>query len=300
MTGGAELAARLSAAADDGALAALGFRNDDRDDVKLALAAALADRERMAEIQLLADRLRVAIGRIDRETDAFDVPAAASDWRGVGVTPMLALLAVADDVRAFHRSRGVPPEISNRSLSDLGQQAWVHRRTYGTFGVHTYAWLVTAFSGNLYWLGRLQFNLVHRSDGWVLSTHIPESGPLTPEAVDDSFREASAFFAAHFPDYPTELFHCGSWLLDPQLAQVLKPDSNMVRFQQRWNLEEEVGPGDADAIFFVFRRRGDVDRSTLPRDTTLQRAILDKIDAGGHWALWSGTTPQAPFRAVHA
>jgi hypothetical protein len=289
MSGTDGIAARLSATAQDENLRALGFHDDDRLDAQRAIAAALDDPERLTEIAELSARLTAAIGDIGAPLTAFDRPAAASGWRGTGVLAMLALLAMADEVRAFHRSRGIPLDISNRSLSDLGQQSWVHRRTFGEFGLHTYEWLQTAFGGNLYWLGRLQFNLVQHGGDWMLSTHIPESGPLTPEAVDDAFEQATAFFAEHFPEYPTRLFHCGSWLLDPQLAEVLRPESNMVRFQQRWRLEGEPVPADEDAVFFVFRRRGEIDRGALPRETSLQRAILDRLDAGGHWNLWHGT-----------
>jgi len=286
------VSARLKVAADDRELAALGFRDDDRRDVQRAIEAALADADRLTEIDTLLRRLRAGIGAIGSTLDAFDHPAAESQWHGVGVLPMLALLAAADDVRAFHRSRGISAAVSEKSLSDLGQQAWVHRRTYGAFGLHTYRWMVTAFSGNLYWLGRLQYNLIRWHDAWAVSTHIPESGPLTPESVDDSFARATSFFAKHFSDYPTRVLHCGSWLLDPQLVQVLSPESNIVRFQSRWALEGEPTRADADAIFFVFRRRSEVDRSTLPRNTTLQRAILDKLDAGGHWNSCNGTLQQ--------
>ena len=298
MTGSSELGARLAAAADDHALQVLAFRDNDRADVQRAITAVLHDRERLADLHTLTQRLRSGIGVIDR-TAAFDHPAAKSDWLGVGVLPMLALLASAEDVRAFHRSRGIPAAVSDRALSDLGQQVWVHRRTYGAFGLDTYQWMTLPFSGNLYWLGRLQFNLVQRADSWALSTHIPEIGPLTPASVDDSFAQAAAFFAQYFPDFPATRFHCGSWLLDPQLAEVLKPDSNIVRFQQRWALEGEPHPGDADAIYFVFRKRGAPDRSTLPRETSLQRAILDKLDAGGHWNSWNGTVDYVGQKREH-
>lgn len=294
------LAERLAAADDDRVLDAFGFHEDDRADVHRVIRLALSDPERLAEIESLAERMSAAVGDPELASSAFDTPAGRSEWEGVGVQPMLALIAMAEDVRAFHRSRGVPTEISERSLSDLGQQAWVHRRTFGAFGLHTYGWMTIAYSGNLYWLGRLQFNLAPRGDGWQVSTHIPETGPLTPDAVQDSFRQAAAFFAEHFADHPASVFHCGSWLLDPQLVEVLRPESNMVHFQRLWHLEGEPREADDDAIFFVFRRRGDVDRSTLPRDTTLQRAILDKLDAGGHWYFWSGTIDQAPYLAEPA
>ncbi|GAA2080206.1 hypothetical protein GCM10009840_14480 [Pseudolysinimonas kribbensis] len=293
-----ELSARLAAAGDDAALATLGFRDDDRADTRRAIDAALADPDRLAELQSMVERLQANIGAIGSDgPNPLDVPAARSDWRGVGVLPLLALLAVADDVRAFHRSRGIPPEISDRSLADLGQQAWVNRRTLGAFGLHTYLWMPVCFGGNLYWLGRLQFNLVRRGDAWAISTHIPEVGPLTPESVDDAFRQAVAFFGRHFADHPTTVLHCSSWLLDPQLAEVLAPESNMVRFQQRWTLEGEGHDADEDAVFFTFRRRNVTDRSTLPRDTTLQRAIIDKLDGGGHWHSWNGTVDEAPYRS---
>ena len=119
------------------------------------------------------------------------------------------------------------PEVADRARSpgdsrdDLGGHAgrpgaagWVHRLTFGTFGLHTHDWLTIAWSGALYWLGRLQFNLQPEDDAWVLSTHIPRTGPLTPESVDQAFAAASDFFT-YFPEYPTRAFVCQSWLLIP-------------------------------------------------------------------------------------
>ncbi len=292
------------AAADDARLSDLGFRADDRQDLLQAIRRVLAQPDRLAEVDRVADALRARIGRFeeDWDQDPFQLPDADheawdADW-GVGVLAMLALVATADDVAAFHAGRDIDPKVSRASLSDLGQQAWVHRRTYDTFGLHTYGWMRVAWSGALYWLGRLQFNLTRYQGDWVISTHIPESGPLTPDRVADSFGRARAFFARHFPDYPTRLFHCSSWLLDPQLTEVLPADSNMARFQQLWQLRGDRRTGDGDAIFFVFRRRGDVDPATLPQRTTLERAIVDRLKTGGHWYLCEGVVEQDRFEPV--
>jgi hypothetical protein len=284
------------AAVDDDRLTRLGFRADDRRDLRSAVERVLADPARLAVVDQLAERLRKAVGAFDSDVDVFGVSGADDDALGVGVLPTLALVATADDVADFHRRLGIDEEVSRASLSDLGQQAWVHRRTYGAFGMHTYGWMRIAWSGALYWLGRLQFNISRFSfddtEEWVLSTHIPESGPLTPDRVADSFVRARSFFATHFSDYPTKRFHCHSWLLDPQLTEVLPADSNMSRFQQLWQLHGEGRDGDGDAMFFVFRRRGEVDHATLPQDTTLQRAIVAKLAAGGHWYTYDGTFDQ--------
>ncbi len=171
----------------------------------------------------------------------------------------------------------------------------MHRATYGRFGLHAQGWLRLVWSGAFLWLGRLQFNLqrdpVDPSYGWVLSTHIPPTGPLSPESVDESFETAAELFPRYFPDFPAGRFHCASWLLDPELVAALPAESNMARFGRRWQLYGPEQPGDEDALFFTFRRRGSVDLDLLPRETTLQRLIIDRLRAGDHWRVRHGHHP---------
>jgi hypothetical protein len=185
--------------------------------------------------------------------------------------------------------------VSEATLADFGQQVHVHRLTYGQFGLHTQWWVNLVWSGFLFRLGRLQFNLaLEQPDGrpeWVLSTHIPMSGPLTPAAVDASLAEAKTFFATHFPDYPTRWFHCRSWLLDPTLSELL-PQSNLAAFQRRWSLYGPAEPGMDDLLFFVFHRRGRVDPASLPTDTALQRLAVERLTSGRGWDVFDGRLPQ--------
>jgi hypothetical protein len=201
-------------------------------------------------------------------------------------------LAALTDVRRFHRERRVPDEISWATLADLGRNLKRDRLLLGDGGLRTSGWLTLHFRGALYQLGRLQFNRMyvraaHVADAFregepALGVHIPESGPLTPEACDDSFAEAPQFFARHFPETPTHLAICTSWLLDPQLADYLAPDSNVIRFQRRFSLVGEGYDGDADVLRFVFHRIApNID--DLPQGTTLERAIVAHLRAGKHW-----------------
>ena len=275
-------------------LALLGFRDDDLADALAAAAAVASVPGEVAAVQAMADRLVPSVGVIGNPWHSslpwpWRAEGAGSAY-GVGVLELLALVATVDEVRAYHASRGIGADDSWRALSDLGQQVFVHRLTYGRFGLHTHDWLRVAWCGALYWLGRLQFNLQADAErgGWVLSTHIPRSGPLVPAEVDASFAWARSFFAEHFADHPVTAFHCCSWLLDPELAAALPSTSNMARFQRRWTLTGAPADGDEDAVFFTFARRPPLDRNSLPRDTTLQRVVLDRLGAGGHWQVWHG------------
>ena len=267
----------------------LGLRPDDTADAEQAARRVLARPEDLAVVDTLANRLLAHLGDFTPlgHADVFtDAPADPN-----GVLPLLALVLTAPEVTEWHARRGIPADTSATSLSDLGQQVWVHRLTFGTFGLHTHDWLTIAWSGALYWLGRLQFNLHPEGDAWVLNTHIPRSGPLTPESVDSSFAAATRFFATYFPDYPTRDFVCSSWLLDPALTAAL-PDSNLAAFQRRWQLTGDGYPGEADVLFFVFSRRGSVDLDSLPRDTALRRAVLDRLTSGKGWSTLTGRIPQ--------
>jgi hypothetical protein len=200
--------------------------------------------------------------------------------------------AALADVRRFHKQRGIPDQVSCATLADLGRNKLRDRLLLGDGGLRTSGWLTLHFRGALYQLGRLQFNRMnvraaHVADAFregdpALGIHIPESGPLTPEACADSLAQAGSFFARHFPETPTHLAICTSWLLDPQLAQYLAPDSNIIRFQRRFTIVGDGYDGDADVLRFVFHRIAP-NVGELPERTTLERAIVAHLSAGKHW-----------------
>jgi hypothetical protein len=60
-------------------------------------------------------------------------------------------------------------------------------------------------------------------------------------------------------------------------------DSNIVRFQRRFTrVPGEEWPGDEDVLRFVFGSPT-ADLSALKPGTTLERAIVDHLRAGGHF-----------------
>ncbi|MFD5830085.1 acyltransferase domain-containing protein [Lentzea sp. NPDC060358] len=208
-------------------------------------------------------------------------------WRHLYAYSYLALVEV---VRAYHRDHGVADAVTWTTLADLGRNLAVDRRMNGEGWPVMQAWLTLHVRGGVYELGRLQ----HHRGGTTLGLHIPDSGPLTPESVSASLDEGRAFFPRHFPDEHYTEFSCGSWLLDPQLLEHLPPESNIVRFQQRFELEPyEAQPGvdaDVEVLRFVFRTLT-TPLDQLPRRTVLQRAVLDHLQAGGHWYWRRGTFP---------
>jgi hypothetical protein len=118
--------------------------------------------------------------------------------------------------------------------------------------------------------------------------HIPESGgPFSPAACSESFEQARSFFAHHFPEETYRFAICSSWLLDPHLADYLPSTSNIIRFQRLFHLIPGGTNDDQGVIRFVFRRAAPP-LDELPLRTTLERAVVSHLQAGGHWQFRSG------------
>jgi GNAT-like C-terminal domain/N-acyltransferase N-terminal domain len=206
--------------------------------------------------------------------------------------------AAVPAVEALHASWGIEPEMTAATVANIGRNVGIHRQMRGTAGLHSPEWLTLGVRGALVHVERLQFRRARahwsRPDALfaegdpVLDLHIPPTGPLSPAAVDRSLAGARALFGRVFPEDDSDWAVCGSWLLDPQLRDYLPPDSNIVRFQQRFHLDPDWSlPGDDSIIEFVFRRlQTPVD--ALDPHTTLEHAVVDLIRSGHHWQLRRG------------
>jgi hypothetical protein len=234
-----------------------------------------------------------------------EFPALAQHMGRVGrYFYVYVFVAARPHVQAFHRRRGIPDDVSRLTLADLGRNMAVHRRRYATGGLDLMFWLMAHFRGVIYQLGRLQFQraklgtrtgnavaaagLAHGPGSPVLEVHIPEFfGPLSPQACDESFARARQFFPRHFPEETYSVAACHSWLLDKQLTEYLPEDTNIIKFQRRFQLAYRPDPHDEDIQRFVFGRDG-TDLDQLPRRTTLERAVIDHLKAGRHWTGGAG------------
>lgn len=257
-----------------------------------------ADAEAMTLLARCVGRFVRDMGEIGKGWEPPPFPATAGALgRYFHVYVFVAALPY---VRAYHRERGVPEEVSRRTLADLGRHVAVHRRRLGTGGLLFPWWIALHFHGELFQLGRLQFQrarLGQRTGRAIaaaglglgpgdhcLSLHIPDfRGPLSPSACDRSLALAREFFARHYPDERYEVALCHSWLLDAQLKRYLPAESNIVRFQERFEIAyEESSPDDGVPVGFVF---GDPELPVegLPRRNSVERAVGDHLRAGGHW-----------------
>jgi len=115
----------------------------------------------------------------------------------------------------------------------------------------------------------------------ILAIHIPAGPPMDFAACGDSLRQALEFFPRYFPEKPFVAFVCSSWILDPQIQQLMPPTSNLVRFQKELYLYPL--PGGSGEIPWQVRLREDRNTGTAPTMTTMQRAFYRHAEKGGRF-----------------
>lgn len=108
----------------------------------------------------------------------------------------------------------------------------------------------------------------------VLYLHIPQGERLSKELVDDSLNQARVRFPNH------SLVVCSSWLLDPALARVTEPSSNIVQFMERFSKFPVPfqTPQMYERVFGFTATEQDI--PLYKATTTLQRAVQSALSEG--------------------
>jgi hypothetical protein len=217
-----------------------------------------------------------------------------------------ALLANLPRLRELHAQRGVPEAVTVATVSALGGVMSTHRHISGRPGVG----LIPLWSPPLRFRGtdfeigrhaftRAQLGIGDGVSGHVLMMHIPPIGPLDAQASEESVAEAVRLFELCYPEEPVSAFVCHSWLLDPQLAEYLSADSNIMRFQRRFDLlpllpMKDPSEGDRELMRLGLHLSvpdGPLTAEDLARvsqETSLQRAFVAHLRSGEHWQLRTG------------
>lgn len=122
-----------------------------------------------------------------------------------------------------------------------------------------------------------EWHEVLRKGDPVVTVHIPAKGSMDHALCGESFRYAVEFYAKHFPDLSYRAFTCTSWLLDPQFELLDPRPPNIAACLAEWYLHPYEGASDGQTWQRIFDLFGGSkpDWANAPRDTSLQRAVVD-------------------------
>lgn len=205
---------------------------------------------------------------------------------------LLFLICLSKQLRVLYKQHNIDYGIFYDSVCDLKYKLLECHSLHSVWGVFVAWWLVDYFYLKRFALGRLQFELstyndtVFEKNGYtvkngdtVINMHIPSSGPLKSEDCLKSYIAASEFFKDKFESGVT-VFVCDSWLLNPYHKDFLPQNSNILKFQQDFNIVRVGKDESCHDAWRVFNQPFEGNADILPENTSLQRAYKGWLKQG--------------------
>jgi len=163
-----------------------------------------------------------------------------------------------DTMKSFTRFIGEQYEITGEYSFQHGDWMWRH------------------ISMQLFRIGQLEYEFYCYQGEKVISIHIPSDVDFRNEMVEISIEQARIFMREYYPDHAKERYMCYSWLLSPKLRELLGENSNIIKFQEHFDLVETGGMNHVD-IQRIFKMPVDTKYSELRECTSLQRKVKKRI-----------------------
>lgn len=206
-----------------------------------------------------------------------------------GKKNFLSFLYMCEELSNKYREKGISDIILLDTLFDLVRWLDIWSELENGLYLGELDWLRNHISMNLFKLGRLQFAFgkaqhdiaqknIKKGDN-IIEVHIPEEGPLSKEECEKSFDRAKKFFKEFYSDYEFKYFTCHSWLMDETLKELLKTESNIILFQ---NMFEIFNPEESYSILrYVFKWNATKDTiNSFEATSSFAKKVKDYVNDG--------------------
>lgn len=189
------------------------------------------------------------------------------------------MLICAVDIYQFYLTKGIPKQIYIDTMKCFTRFISECKNKTGKFAFDRAFWTARQINALLFRIGELEYEMTTINEKPIVSVHIPSDAIFTDEKCTESLNEAKKFFARFFPTFNGVDYMCESWLLMPELKTFLSKDSNIIKFQNRFEIKEVIYE-DKEYLEWVFKTRN-CEIKDLPEKTTLQRKLKDHLLKGG-------------------
>ena len=189
------------------------------------------------------------------------------------------MLKASVDVYDIYREKGISDEIYFATMKCYTRFIDETYQMTGKLYFDRYWWTTRQAGCHLFRIGELEYEMKHIEENIVIGIHIPSDVDFSPSAIDNSLASAKHFFATYYPELSNAEYRCHSWLLDRQLKEMLNDNSNILSFQNRFEIFDK-GEIGTEFIDWLYNTRT-TDFDNLPENTSLQRNMKKHILSGG-------------------
>ena len=208
----------------------------------------------------------------------------------------LMFLCFSRKLRKTYLENGYTEALWRQSMLDLKCKLMVCKSVKDIWGIFVPWWYDGWFRMERFGFGRMQFELIdfplesYEKDGkllrkgdTVINCHIAKTGePLSPELVEDAYRQAAEFYKEEFKDKPIPFF-CESWLLYSKMDDLLPQKSNIRTFKERYHVihDQLYEKGDYSEMWRLYDMDYTGNLDDFPGDSSLRRNYKQFLKEGG-------------------
>lgn len=186
-----------------------------------------------------------------------------------------------------YKAKGISDKIYFDTMKCFTRFLGECRERTGTVVFDRGWWTYRQVSMTLFRIGELEYEMCLFRGKKATSIHIPSDADFSPEKVQESLKQAGEFFKKRYPDYADVAYFCESWLLSPRLGALIKEESNIRKFQNLFQTDEDL-PQDKEYMEWVFGKTADTPWQELPERTSLQRKVREMLKNGENLGAGTG------------
>ena len=184
-----------------------------------------------------------------------------------------------------YRKRNISNDIFVATMKFCTRFLHEYHQTFQTYKFVWEQWFPRQISLNEYRIGALEYEFVD-AENREIEVHIPSDADLRKRSVAQYIKDFNTFRAKHYPGWKTVKLTCNTWMLMPELKEMLGKESNIIAFQNLF----EIDTVDYDATWYmkwIFTGIENIYES-LPERTTLQRKMKKYLLDGKKFGVAKG------------
>lgn len=185
----------------------------------------------------------------------------------------------------LYEEKGISLDIFIDTMKFIPRFLKRHKEIYGFYAFVWDWWFPRQLALCEFRIGELEYELKEENNMYKIYIHIPSDANIKKENLISSYNKLKEFIKEYFPEYIDAELYCDSWLLSPSLKKLLPKTSNIICFQDKFEIikvEEE-----SNAFLEWIYLRNDIVYDKLPELTSLQREVKKYLLEGGKigWTL---------------
>ncbi len=215
----------------------------------------------------------------ERMSEALAELQAILDEDPNNIKILSCMLKASADVYEIYKYKSISDEIYFDTMKCYTRFIDETYQMTGRLYFDRYWWTTRQAGCHLFRIGELEFEMKHINGDIVIGIHIPSDVDFSPSAIEDSLAKEKQFFSKYYAEPSNAEYQCHSWFLDKQLRGMLIISSNILSFQDRFEIFDK-GEVGTDFMVWLYKTKS-TDYAMLPENTSLQKNMKIHLLSGG-------------------